>query len=78
MGWKHIDTLHMGPPSIKECVGNVVRVMLNQEEIESNMETGGEIIESSMETEGERTKFNVETNGNGTKKCLHSMETKKK
>ena len=49
----------MGPPSIKECVGNVVRVMLNQEEIESNMETGGEIIESSMETEGERTEFNV-------------------
>ena len=23
MGWKHIDTLQMGPPSTKECVGNM-------------------------------------------------------
>ena len=23
MGWKHIGKLHMGPPSTKECVGNV-------------------------------------------------------
>ena len=26
MGWKHIDTIHMGPTSTKECVGNAVEV----------------------------------------------------
>ena len=26
MGCKHVDTLHMGPPSIKERVGNSVKV----------------------------------------------------
>ena len=35
--------------------GNVVKVSLNQEEIDSNMETGGERIKSSVETEGDRT-----------------------
>ena len=30
MGWKHVDTLHMGPPSTKERVGNVVKVRSNQ------------------------------------------------
>ena len=39
MGWKHVDILHMGPPSTKERVGNVVKVMSNQEEIKFNMET---------------------------------------
>ena len=24
MGWKHVDTLHIQPPSTKELVGNVV------------------------------------------------------
>ena len=63
---KYVDTLHMGPPSTKECVGYVVKVRSNQEEIESNMETGGERIESSLETERDRTGYNVETKGNGT------------
>ena len=45
MGWKHVDTLQMGPPSKKERVVNVVKVRSNQEEIKSNMETGGERIE---------------------------------
>ena len=26
MGWKHVDTLQMEPPSTKECVVNVVKV----------------------------------------------------
>ena len=59
-------------------VANVVKVRSNQEEIKSNMETGGERIESSVETEGDRTGYNVETKENGTKKCLHSVETKEK
>ena len=33
MGWKHADTLQMGPPSTKECVGNVVKVRSNQEKL---------------------------------------------
>ena len=48
-------------------VGNVVKVRSNQEEIESNIETGGERIESIVEIEGDRTGYNVETKGNGTK-----------
>ena len=44
MGWKHVDTLQMRPPSTKDRVGNVVKVRSNQEEIDSNIETGGEII----------------------------------
>ena len=58
--------------------GNVVKVRSNQEEIESNMETVGERTKSSVETERDRTGYNVETKENGTKKCLHSVETKKK
>ena len=56
----------------------MVKVSKNQEEIESNMETGGEIIESSVETEEESTGYNVETKENGMKKYLHSVETKGK
>ena len=67
MGWKHVDTLQMGPPSTKERVGNVVNVSSNQEENESKMETGGEIIESSVVAEGDRTGYNVKTKENGTK-----------
>ena len=78
MGWKHVDNLQMESTSTKERVGNVVKVRSNQEEIESNMETGGERIESSVETEGDRTGYNVETKENGTKKCLHSVEKKEK
>ena len=26
MGWKHVDTLQMGPPSTKDHVGNLVKV----------------------------------------------------
>ena len=76
MGWKHVDTLQMEPPSTKECVVNVVKVSSNREEIKSSMEKGGKIIESSVETEGDRTGYNVETKQNGTKQCLHSVETK--
>ena len=68
----------MGPPSTKERVENVVKVRSNQEEIESNMEIGGERIESRVETEGYRTGYNVETKENGTKTCLHIVETKEK
>ena len=78
MGWKHVDHLHMGPTSTKESVGNMVKARSYQEDIESNMETGGEIIESSVEIEGDRTGYNVETKENGTKKYLHSVETKEK
>ena len=77
MGWKHVETLQMGPPSTKERYGNVVKVRSNQYEIKSNMETGGKRIESRMEIEGNRTWYNVETKENGTKN-LHSMETKEK
>ena len=59
-------------------VGNVVKFSSNQEEIESNMDTEGEIIEFSVETGEYRTGYNVETKENGTKKCLHNVETKKK
>ena len=31
-------------------VGNMVKVRSNQEDIESNMDSGGEIFESSVET----------------------------
>ena len=31
IGWKHIDTLQMGPPSTKENVVDVVKVRSNQE-----------------------------------------------
>ena len=61
-----------------KTVGNVVNVRSNQEEIESNMETGGEIIESRVETEGDRTGYKLETKENGMKKCLHIVETKEK
>ena len=37
-----------------EGVVNVVNVRSNQEEIESNMDTGGERIESNVKTEGDR------------------------
>ena len=59
-------------------IGNVVKIRSNQEEIKSNMETGGERIKPIMETEGDRTLYNVETKENGMKKCLHIVETKKK
>ena len=49
------------------------KVKSKQEEIESNMETGGERFESSVETEVNRKGYNVET-----KKCLHSLETNEK
>ena len=78
MGWKQVDTLQMVTPSTNERVVNVVTVRSNQEEIESNMEIGGERIESSVETEGDRAGYNVETKENDTKKCVHSVETKEK
>ena len=56
----------------------MVKVRSNQEEVESNMETGGERIKSRVETKGDRTGYNVETKENGTKKCLHSVEAKEK
>ena len=46
-------------------VENLDKIRSNQEEIESNMETGGEGIESSADTEGYRTGYNVETKENG-------------
>ena len=56
----------------------MVMVKSKQEEIVSNMDTGGERIKYSVDTEGDRTGYNVETKENGTKKCLHSVETKGK
>ena len=47
MGWKHIDTLDIGPSSTKDRVGNVV-----------NIRSIKEVIESSVETEGKDTKKN--------------------
>ena len=78
MGWKHIDTLHMGPPSTKVRIENVVKVRSNQEEIEFNMETGGERIKSRVDKEGYMIGYNMETKENSTKKCLHIVETKEK
>ena len=37
MGWKHIDTLHMGPSSTKECVGNVDKVKSRIKEVGSSI-----------------------------------------
>ena len=48
---------------------------MNQEEIDSRMETGGERIESIVDTEGNRTGYNVETKEYGVKNYLHSLET---
>ena len=59
-------------------VGNVVKIRSNQEEIESNMEIGGERIESSMKTEGNRIGYKVETEENSMENFLHSVETKEK
>ena len=39
----------------------MVKVRSNQEEIEYNMDTGGEIIKSDVEIERDRTGYNVET-----------------
>ena len=36
IGWKHVDTLQMGPSSTKERVGGVVKFRSNQEDIDSN------------------------------------------
>ena len=41
--------------SFSFIVGNVVKIRSNQEEIDSNTDTGGERIESSVEIEGDRT-----------------------
>ena len=68
----------MGPPSTKERVGNVVKVMSNQEEIKFNMETWRERIKSSADTEVDKTGYNVETKENDTKKCLYIVKTKEK
>ena len=78
IGWNHIYTLQMGPPSTKERVVTVIKVRSNQEDIDSNMETGGEIIEPGVETEGDRKGYNMATKKNGTKKRLHGVETKEK
>ena len=53
-------------------IGNVVKIRSNQEEIKSNMETGGERIESRVETEVDRTGYSVETKlrgGNVSTSC---------
>ena len=42
MGWKHIDTLQMGPPSNRECVRDKEEVESSREVIESNIETKDE------------------------------------
>ena len=33
MGWKHVGTLQMGPPSNKECVVKSVKVRPNKEKL---------------------------------------------
>ena len=76
MGWKHVDTLQVRPPSINDSVGNVVKFRSNQLEIKSNMETGLERIQSKVKTKGDRKGYNMDTKENGTKKCLYSVETK--
>ena len=55
----------------------MVKVRSNQEEIEPNMYTGGEITKSSVETEVVRTGYRLEIKGKG-KKSLHIVETKEK
>ena len=42
-------------PPYNHTVVNVVKFRSNQEEIESNMETGGERIKFSVDTEEDRT-----------------------
>ena len=37
MGWKYMDTLHMGPPSIKERVVNVDKVESIKKEDDSSI-----------------------------------------
>ena len=59
-------------------IGNVVKIRSNQEEIESNMKTGGEIIEYNVDTEGDRTGYNMETKENGTKNVSTSWRRRKK
>ena len=68
----------MEPPSTKENVGKLVKYRSNQEEIESNMETGGEGIKSSAETKGYRTGYNVEKKENGMKNISTAWIQRKK
>ena len=78
VGWKNVDTLQRIPPSTKERVGNVVKVRSNQEKIDYNIETGGEIIEYRLEIEGDMTGYNVETKENGTKNDSTAWRQRKK
>ena len=78
MGWENVYSLQMRPPSTKESVVNVIKFRSNKEEIDSNIETGGERIESSLDIEGDRIEYNVDIKENGTKKYLHSVETNEK
>ena len=71
MGRKHVDTFQMWPPSTKGCVGNVLKFRSNQEEIESNMDTGGERIESNVEIEGDRIGYSMETKKKWNEKEMH-------
>ena len=41
MGYEHVDTLQMGPPSTKDRVGNVVKIGSNKEGIKSIVATVG-------------------------------------
>ena len=45
MGWKHVDTPHIVPPSTKECAGYVVRTGSNKKVIEYSVEIKGEETE---------------------------------
>ena len=45
MGWKHVDTLYMVPPSTNERVGNVVKVESGKREVEYSVETKEENTE---------------------------------
>ena len=68
------DLIMNALPFTNTTAVNVVKVRSNQEEIESEMETGEKIIESSMEIERDRTGYNRETKENRRKKRIRIVE----
>ena len=75
MGWENVYSLQTRPPSTKESVVNVIKFRSDQEEIDSNIETGGERIESSVDIEGDRIEYNVYIKGKKENKYTRCTRT---
>ena len=69
MGWKHIDNLHMGPPSTNERVENVDEVNSMKEVIESNIETKDKNVGRKQSYADILIHRNIIRHGVGTESC---------